>query len=175
MISLNPVRRMSCFRIDNDDADDGDVLVATALVANGGSVREEGGGELFLARSSDVFILNFRKSCQSSGREAASPSSISTFPLRLLGVMCVCRAGLVLLCVALALSVARRSSPEQEDVEEKIHSARCASRCLTLHMTQLTAAFRHLQVQTSKVLRDKRDLDPENVHKMVKGKNIQPS
>lgn len=44
MISLNPVRRMSCFRIDNDDADDGDVLVATALVANGGSVREEGGG-----------------------------------------------------------------------------------------------------------------------------------
>ncbi|CAG11608.1 unnamed protein product [Tetraodon nigroviridis] len=55
------------------------------------------------------------------------------------------RAGLVLLCAALAVSHARRSSPEQEDVQEKIHSARCTSRCLTLHMTQLTAAFRHLQ------------------------------
>uniref|UniRef100_H3DL85 Anosmin 1b n=1 Tax=Tetraodon nigroviridis TaxID=99883 RepID=H3DL85_TETNG len=63
----------------------------------------------------------------------------------LLGVMSGRRAGLVLLCAALAVSHARRSSPEQEDVQEKIHSARCTSRCLTLHMTQLTAAFRHLQ------------------------------
>ncbi|KAM9358138.1 anosmin-1b [Symphorus nematophorus] len=59
--------------------------------------------------------------------------------------MSVCRPGLVLLCAVLAVSLARRSSPEQEDVQEKINSARCTSRCLTLHMTQLTAAFRHLQ------------------------------
>lgn len=52
---------------------------------------------------------------------------------------------LVLLCAVLAATRARRSSPEQEDVQEKINSARCTSRCLTLHMTQLTAAFRHLQ------------------------------
>ncbi|XP_034035483.1 anosmin-1b isoform X2 [Thalassophryne amazonica] len=58
------------------------------------------------------------------------------------------RAGpVLLLCAAALLSVsrARRSSAEQEDAEEKIRSARCTSRCLTLHMTQLTAAFRHLQ------------------------------
>lgn len=54
-------------------------------------------------------------------------------------------AGLVLLCAALAVARARRSSPEPEDVQEKINSARCTSRCLSLHMTQLTAAFRHLQ------------------------------
>ncbi|XP_041791698.1 anosmin-1b [Chelmon rostratus] len=59
--------------------------------------------------------------------------------------MAVCRAGLVLVCAVLAVTRARRSSPEQEDVQEKISSARCTSRCLTLHMTQLTAAFRHLQ------------------------------
>ncbi|KAF7661810.1 hypothetical protein LDENG_00253950 [Lucifuga dentata] len=55
------------------------------------------------------------------------------------------RAGLVLLCAVLAATRARRSSPEQEDVQEKMNSARCTSRCLTLHMTQLTVAFRHLQ------------------------------
>ncbi|XP_058495461.1 anosmin-1b isoform X2 [Solea solea] len=54
-------------------------------------------------------------------------------------------AGVVLLCAVLAVTRGRRSSPEQEDVEEKINSARCTSRCLTLHMTQLTAAFRHIQ------------------------------
>ncbi|XP_038571290.1 anosmin-1b [Micropterus salmoides] len=59
--------------------------------------------------------------------------------------MPVCRAGVVLLCALLAVTRARRSSLEQEDVQEKINSARCTSRCLTLHMTQLTAAFRHLQ------------------------------
>ncbi|XP_028301413.1 anosmin-1b [Gouania willdenowi] len=61
------------------------------------------------------------------------------------------RTGLVLLCALLAQSRARRSSPELEDVEEKVNSARCTSRCLTLHMTQLTAAFRH--VQSDQVLR----------------------
>ncbi|XP_033936362.1 anosmin-1b isoform X2 [Pseudochaenichthys georgianus] len=59
--------------------------------------------------------------------------------------MSVCRAALVLLCSVLAVTLARRSSPEQEDVQEKINSARCTSRCLSLHMTQLTVAFRHLQ------------------------------
>ncbi|CAJ1060974.1 anosmin-1b [Xyrichtys novacula] len=60
--------------------------------------------------------------------------------------MSACRAVSVLLCAGLfAVTGARRSSPEQEDVQEKINSARCTSRCLTLHMTQLTAAFRHLQ------------------------------
>ncbi|XP_071342312.1 anosmin-1b [Trachinotus anak] len=59
--------------------------------------------------------------------------------------MSVRRAGLVLLCAVLAVSRARRSSPEREDAQEKVSSARCASRCLTLHMTQLTAAFRRLQ------------------------------
>uniref|UniRef100_A0A8C2ZWZ3 Anosmin 1b n=1 Tax=Cyclopterus lumpus TaxID=8103 RepID=A0A8C2ZWZ3_CYCLU len=57
----------------------------------------------------------------------------------------ICRAAFVLLCAVLAVTRARRSSPEQEDVQEKISSARCTSRCLTLHMTQLTTAFRHLQ------------------------------
>lgn len=63
--------------------------------------------------------------------------------------MPVRRAGLArlcaLLCALLALTRSRRSSPEQEDVQEKMNSARCTSRCLTLHMTQLTAAFRRLQ------------------------------
>lgn len=52
---------------------------------------------------------------------------------------------LLRLCALVSVAVARRSSPEHEDVQEKISSARCTSRCLTLHMTQLTAAFRHLQ------------------------------
>ncbi|XP_057698156.1 anosmin-1b isoform X1 [Corythoichthys intestinalis] len=51
---------------------------------------------------------------------------------------------LVVLCAVLLVTRARRSSVEQED-EEKINSARCTSRCLTLHMTQITAAFRHFQ------------------------------
>ncbi|KAI3368580.1 hypothetical protein L3Q82_025581 [Scortum barcoo] len=61
--------------------------------------------------------------------------------------MSVRRAGLLLLCAAVlaAVSRARRSSPEQEDVEEKVLSARCTSRCLTLHMIQLTAVFRRIQ------------------------------
>ncbi|XP_055364200.1 anosmin-1b isoform X2 [Betta splendens] len=60
------------------------------------------------------------------------------------GVMSA-RFGLVLACALLSLGRARRSSPEQEDVEGRVSGARCASRCLTLHMTQLTAAFRRLQ------------------------------
>ncbi|TKS65478.1 Influenza virus NS1A-binding protein -like protein A [Collichthys lucidus] len=42
--------------------------------------------------------------------------------------MSACRAALVLLCAVLAVTRARRSSPEQEDVQEKINSARCSSR-----------------------------------------------
>uniref|UniRef100_A0A096M507 Anosmin 1b n=1 Tax=Poecilia formosa TaxID=48698 RepID=A0A096M507_POEFO len=60
-------------------------------------------------------------------------------------VMSVPRAVLVLLCVVLTVARARRSSPEPDDVQEKVNSARCTSRCLSLHMTQLTAAFRHIQ------------------------------
>ncbi|XP_061540562.1 anosmin-1b isoform X10 [Phycodurus eques] len=59
-------------------------------------------------------------------------------------------AVLAVLCVVLAVTRARRSSAEQEDVEEQMNSARCTSRCLTLHMTQITAAFRH--IQTDRVL-----------------------
>ncbi|XP_077389432.1 anosmin-1b isoform X4 [Festucalex cinctus] len=59
--------------------------------------------------------------------------------------MSVRRAFLVVLCAVLSETRARRSSTEQEDVEEKMNSARCTSRCLTLHMTQITAAFRHFQ------------------------------
>ncbi|XP_061681802.1 anosmin-1b [Syngnathoides biaculeatus] len=59
-------------------------------------------------------------------------------------------AVLVVLCVVLAVTRGRRSSVEQEDEEEKMNSARCTSRCLTLHMTQITAAFGH--IQTDQVL-----------------------
>uniref|UniRef100_A0A3P8SN96 Anosmin 1b n=1 Tax=Amphiprion percula TaxID=161767 RepID=A0A3P8SN96_AMPPE len=76
---------------------------------------------------------------------------------------------LVLLCAALAATGARRSSPEQEDVQEKINSARCTSRCLTLHMTQLTAAFRHLQcLQPCKELWEtRRVLSPKSCEKQT--------
>ncbi|KAI1891575.1 hypothetical protein AGOR_G00145200 [Albula goreensis] len=40
---------------------------------------------------------------------------------------------------------ARRAGAEDGENSEKINSARCTSRCLTLHMTQLTASFRHIQ------------------------------
>nr|XP_057929991.1 anosmin-1b isoform X1 [Doryrhamphus excisus] len=59
--------------------------------------------------------------------------------------MSVPKAVLVLLCLIMAVTRARRSSTEQEDVEENMNSARCTSRCLTLHMTQITAAFRNFQ------------------------------
>uniref|UniRef100_A0A671W394 Anosmin 1b n=1 Tax=Sparus aurata TaxID=8175 RepID=A0A671W394_SPAAU len=83
--------------------------------------------------------------------------------------MSACRAGLVLLCAVLAVTRGRRSSPEQEDVEEKINSARCTSRCLTLHMTQLTAAFRHLQcLQPCKDLWETRKvLSPKSCEKQT--------
>ena len=64
-------------------------------------------------------------------------------------VMSSCTVVFTLLCSAvLSGSSARRSSPDLEDVQGKIDSARCTSRCLTLHMTQLTAAFKHIQVNT---------------------------
>uniref|UniRef100_A0A667YCL0 Anosmin 1b n=1 Tax=Myripristis murdjan TaxID=586833 RepID=A0A667YCL0_9TELE len=70
------------------------------------------------------------------------------------------RAGVLLLCSVLAVSCARRTSPEHEDVQEKFNSARCTSRCLTLHMTQLTAAFRHLQVHLYSLFSCQRCLQP---------------
>lgn len=54
----------------------------------------------------------------------------------------------LLLCCVVKLSVARRSGAEDGETVEKINSARCTSRCLTLHITQLTSAFRRLQVRT---------------------------
>uniref|UniRef100_A0A8C1Q3C8 Anosmin 1b n=1 Tax=Cyprinus carpio TaxID=7962 RepID=A0A8C1Q3C8_CYPCA len=48
----------------------------------------------------------------------------------------------LLFCVFEA-SVARRT--EEAETLEKIESARCVSRCLTLHITQITALFKHLQ------------------------------
>ncbi|KAK1162643.1 anosmin-1-like isoform X1 [Acipenser oxyrinchus oxyrinchus] len=42
-------------------------------------------------------------------------------------------------------TAARRSAAEDGDVLEKISSARCTSRCLTLHITQLSASFKNLQ------------------------------
>ncbi|XP_030647835.1 anosmin-1b [Chanos chanos] len=45
----------------------------------------------------------------------------------------------------LGLSIGRRTGAEDGEILEKINSARCTSRCLTLHMTQLTASFKHLQ------------------------------
>ncbi|RXM28237.1 Anosmin-1 [Acipenser ruthenus] len=42
-------------------------------------------------------------------------------------------------------TAARRSAAEDGGVLEKISSARCSSRCLTLHITQLSASFRNLQ------------------------------
>lgn len=53
----------------------------------------------------------------------------------------------ILLCCVVKLSVARRSGAEDGETVEKINSARCTSRCLTLHITQLTSAFRRLQVR----------------------------
>lgn len=55
------------------------------------------------------------------------------------------RVCLVLICCVVAQSSARRTDAEHGAVLEKINSARCTSRCLTLHMTQLTASFKHLQ------------------------------
>ncbi|KAK9967866.1 hypothetical protein ABG768_002230 [Culter alburnus] len=48
-----------------------------------------------------------------------------------------------LLCCVFEASVARRT--EEAETLEKTESARCVSRCLTLHITQITASFKHLQ------------------------------
>lgn len=110
-------------------------------------------------RRSDVFILNLYGREEDADETKAGEKVASLFVRFFFfavcvvvftsGVMSVRRAGSALLCAMLAVTCARRSSPEQEDVQEKMNSARCTSRCLTLHMTQLTAAFRRLQVQTT--------------------------
>lgn len=56
------------------------------------------------------------------------------------------RVTVVLMWYLIALSSARRTGAEDGEVLEKINSARCTSRCFSLHMTQLTASFKHLQV-----------------------------
>ncbi|XP_036410651.1 anosmin-1-like isoform X2 [Megalops cyprinoides] len=56
------------------------------------------------------------------------------------------RVALVFLWHLLGCTVAGRADAEDAaELLEKISSARCTSRCLALHMTQLTASFRHLQ------------------------------
>lgn len=75
----------------DDDDDDDDVLVATSLVASGGSVREEGRAfphGALLARSSDVLILNFKKSRESSGREVHRLTRVHSFRLFAAGPGC---------------------------------------------------------------------------------------
>ncbi|KAJ8374364.1 hypothetical protein SKAU_G00049440 [Synaphobranchus kaupii] len=52
---------------------------------------------------------------------------------------------LVLIWCLFVSAGARRAGAEDGETSEKINSARCTSRCLTLHMTQLTASFKHLQ------------------------------
>ncbi|KAJ7986211.1 hypothetical protein DPEC_G00337610 [Dallia pectoralis] len=59
--------------------------------------------------------------------------------------MTLCCLTLVFVWCLIVLSSARRSGVEDADLIEKINSARCSSRCLTLHMTQLSASFKHLQ------------------------------
>jgi len=128
----------------------------------GGSVREEGRAASLIARAQTGAALTcFHSELKGSQEQCVDEPEtrkkglpfnlrVPLFCLLVLphGVMSVCRAALVLLCSVLAVTLARRSSPEQEDVQEKINSARCTSRCLSLHMTQLTVAFRHLQVLT---------------------------
>ncbi|KAL1022862.1 hypothetical protein UPYG_G00033450 [Umbra pygmaea] len=59
--------------------------------------------------------------------------------------MTLSRVTVFFTCCLIAMSAARRNGAEDGDGLEKINSARCTSRCLTLHMTQLTASFKHLQ------------------------------
>lgn len=53
----------------------------------------------------------------------------------------------VLVWCLIGFAIGRRAGAEDGDILEKTNSARCTSRCLTLHMTQLTASFKHLQVK----------------------------
>ncbi|KAM6963129.1 anosmin-1b [Aplochiton taeniatus] len=59
--------------------------------------------------------------------------------------MSFCWVGLLFVGCVLLKGSARRTAPGDGEDFEKINSARCTSRCLTLHMTQLTSAFKHLQ------------------------------
>ncbi|XP_029104762.1 anosmin-1-like isoform X2 [Scleropages formosus] len=55
------------------------------------------------------------------------------------------RTLLAVACCALAPALARKPGAEDRELAEKVGSARCASRCLALHIAQLAAAFRNLQ------------------------------
>ncbi|XP_026852176.2 anosmin-1b isoform X3 [Electrophorus electricus] len=59
--------------------------------------------------------------------------------------MSASRVASLLLWALLRLTVARRTGAEDAEILEKISSARCTSRCLTLHITQLAATFKRLQ------------------------------
>ncbi|MBN3321940.1 KALM protein, partial [Atractosteus spatula] len=60
--------------------------------------------------------------------------------------MLMCRVTLFFFggCV-LGGCLARRAGAEDGEAPDGVHSARCTSRCLTLHITQLAASFRNLQ------------------------------
>uniref|UniRef100_A0A8C9RP31 Anosmin 1b n=1 Tax=Scleropages formosus TaxID=113540 RepID=A0A8C9RP31_SCLFO len=62
------------------------------------------------------------------------------------GSMYADRVSLLVACCLLGCGAARRSGREDAATLERIAGARCASRCLALHMTQLSARFTHLQV-----------------------------
>uniref|UniRef100_A0A3B3SP29 Anosmin 1b n=1 Tax=Paramormyrops kingsleyae TaxID=1676925 RepID=A0A3B3SP29_9TELE len=53
---------------------------------------------------------------------------------------------LVCMWCAIGSAVARKAGAESGEILDKINSARCTSRCLTLHITQLAASFRNVQV-----------------------------
>lgn len=119
------VRRTSCFCNDND------VLVATSLVASGGSVREEGRAfslGALLARSSDVFILNFQKSRESSRREVQRLTRV--YLLRLFAAGPGCHVRLSGRSGAAVRGVGRVSRPQEfpraggcsgEDPQRQMH------------------------------------------------------
>ncbi|XP_023699321.1 anosmin-1-like [Paramormyrops kingsleyae] len=52
---------------------------------------------------------------------------------------------LVCMWCAIGSAVARKAGAESGEILDKINSARCTSRCLTLHITQLAASFRNVQ------------------------------
>lgn len=82
------IRRTPFFGGDNDDDDEDEDDV---LVASGGSVREEGRAfppAALLARSSDVFILNSKKSRASSGSEVHRSTRIHSLPAVSVGPGC---------------------------------------------------------------------------------------
>ncbi|KAL4608196.1 anosmin-1-like isoform X2 [Arapaima gigas] len=79
----------------------------------------------------------------SSSWEARARGTAATAARTMPGV----RVALLLACCLYGCGVARRTGREDADTSARVDGARCASRCLALHMTQLSARFAHLQVK----------------------------